>query len=508
MTRNFFKKDLLIILFIFLLLFINRLFITCKIFYSFSFDSQAILLWEYVAQKGLLPIRDVFYPYGFYSFFRDFSFLMRLFEVLYLSVLFSAVYIFLKSISKNVLFSIVSISMFAILIYVNIGFEIFIRYGTTLIFSMFCSYLIFKNKFNDKKFPIVFGIFTSLIYFFFHDQSYYMVISYLFFSFANVFYYPNNITIKLKFLIIGISYFILGIFMGSLPLFAFFELNKIPNYLFLQFQEMKEIPFYSKTPYLPNFTHFDTVFLITALTISVGFIWYKLFEKKKKLLLHDFYILGISFYLLLLMQKSIVRSFDSSLVFIGVLLYYTFFLKIKKLLQDKKMLVQAYIIFIVLQLLLIFYLFKPFNRLFKETNNTPNICIEKNISNLYAKDSSYKKVANDVEMKSGFNGKIFAFPANPVFYIIFHQFPPYFSNSYDASFKKSQVNEWAYIVNSDIRFVIIDLNIKSVQDEIPESARSKYILEKIKDNFSYYKQVGHFLILQRRDIPYGITKYN
>lgn len=499
MYKRFLKKDVLIIFFIFLLLLFNRLFITCKIFYSLSFDSQTLLLWEYVVGKGMFPVRDIFYPYGFFSFFRDSSFLLRFFELVLLSFLFTSVYVFLKRINKNSFFTLIALILFILLIYRNVGIEIFIRYGTTLIFIIACSYLLYKNMLFNKSYSFVFGILTTLTYFFFHDQTYYMGV--LYFALF-IFKILDELSLKklnpksLKIKLFGLVNYLLGAAIGTVPFFIFILMNRIPSYFLTQLEEMASIPLYSKTPYLSNLRHLDTVFLVSVLSISIGIIWYKRFEKKHNLTLNDHFMVGIALYLALLMQKSIIRSFDSSLVFLGILLFNIFFIKATGGFLKKYPKYSLFGVYILVEFVLILN-FKPLNKLYYETNIPEKICIEKNIQNINKYNNSYLKVAKELSGNKD-SGNIFVFPSDPIFYILLDKKPGYFPSLYEMSLFRSQNKVISELKESNTKYVIFNKDVIAVQDGVPDFIRGKNLFRYIISNYTFYKKVDSFVILKRR----------
>ncbi len=499
MFRRALSKDVLIVFIAFLLLLVNRLFITCKIFNSLSFDSQTLLLWEYVVKKGMLPVRDIFYPYGFFSFFRDSSFLLRSFELILLSFLFTIIYGFLKKINKNLFFTLLSLALFVLLIYRDVGIEIFIRYGTTLVFIIACSYLLYKNTLFNKSYSFTLGSLTTLTYFFFHDQTYYMGVLYFVLFILSLldnlgFKKLNPSSLRIKFS--GLIYYLSGAFIGALPFVIFVFRNKIPEYFLVQLGEMVSIPVYSKTPYLSNFRHPDTIFLVTALSISVGIIWYKRFEKKQELLLDDYFMVGITLYLGLLMQKSIVRSFDSSLVFLGILLFNIFFIKTAGGFLKKYPRFVLFSVFILIEFVLIIN-FKPLNKLYYEANISEKICIETNIKNIDKYNNSYLKVANELSSKKD-NGNVFVFPSDPIFYVLLNKKPGYFPSLYEMSLFRSQNKIISELKKSNTEYVILNMDIIAVQDGVPDVIRGKNLFKYIMLNYSLYKKIDSFVILKRK----------
>lgn len=498
MFRRILSKDVLIVFIGFLLLLTNRIFITCKIFYSLSFDSQTLLLWEYVVKKGMIPVRDIFYPYGFFSFFRDSSLLLRFFELALLSFLFTVIYVFLKRVNKNSILTFITLAFFVILIYRNVGIEIFIRYGTTLVFTIACSCLLYKNTLFNKSYSFVLGSLTSLIYFFFHDQTYYMGLLYLALFTLSIlddlsFKKLSLVSLRIKFS--GLIYYILGAVIGAVPFFIFAFRNSIPNYFFSQLGEMVSIPLYSKTPYLSNFRHLDTVFLVSVLSISIGIIWYKRFEKKQNLLLDDYFMVGISLYLGLLMQKSIVRSFDSSLVFLGILLLNIFFIKTTGGLLKRYPKYLLFIIFILIEFALILN-FKPLNKLYYEASISEKICIEKNIQNINRYNRSYLKVVKELDGNKD-NG-IFVFPSDPIYYVLLNRKPGYFPSLYEMSLFRSQNKVISDLEKSKNEYIILNTDVIAVQDGVPDFIRGKNIYNYISSNYSLYKKIDSFVILKRK----------
>jgi len=116
---------------------------------------------------------------------------------------------------------------------------------------------------------------------------------------------------------------------------------------------------------------------------------------------------------------------------------------------------------------------------------------------LLKNNPEYLQVKNIIRNKLSYEGTIFSYPSDPIFYVSFKQAPPYYSNNYDSSANYAQDMQIHYIKENNVSYVIYNLKNLSVQDDVPNFIRTgdeeKYIL----NNFKIIDRVGKFLILQK-----------
>ena len=99
----------------------------------------------------------------------------------------------------------------------------------------------------------------------------------------------------------------------------------------------------------------------------------------------------------------------------------------------------------------------------------------------------------------GFNGKVFTFPGEPIFYIMLGQKPPYYPTIYEATPIRAQKELITYIQKENIDVILYNVKTKSIQDEVPDTVRGRLLYEYIRSNYSVERKVGNYLILDRKN---------
>ena len=125
------------------------------------------------------------------------------------------------------------------------------------------------------------------------------------------------------------------------------------------------------------------------------------------------------------------------------------------------------------------------------------LCLDKKISSIIKKYPQYINVVNKLNSYSDFNGKVYSFPGDPIFYVLFNQKPPYYSSIYEASPIYAQKKLVEYISEDEINYIAYNKNDTTIQDNVPNTVRAAYLNNYIVKNFSIKDKVGSFLILYR-----------
>jgi hypothetical protein len=124
-------------------------------------------------------------------------------------------------------------------------------------------------------------------------------------------------------------------------------------------------------------------------------------------------------------------------------------------------------------------------------------CVDRNMEHILSSNPQIMQVKKQVEKIEGFNGKVFTFPGEPIFYVLFKQTPPFYPTIYEATPLYAQKMLIQYIENNDINIILYNTKTNSIQDEVPDKIRGRLLDEYIQANFSYYEKVGDYLILKR-----------
>lgn len=496
--KSFFKNkiDYLIFLIILFIANLKLLFNTCSIYLPFNFDSQSLLTWQYSAYKGLLPYKDVFYPYGLLFYFKD-DFFFSIISFFLFLIIFLVFFKIFKSLFCKKWLAYSSFAIFTIFVCRFISPEIFIRYGSAPAFlSLFVINQNFRSGFINWKSIIFFSIISGLLFGLLNDSGIYLFISLIFAfvvypSLANGFFFSKDISywkeqLKSFFLSLG------GFILGFSPFLIYFAKENITYEFFLNFSQISKLFYIAKIPFTPSMLSSPNLLTISSVVLIIVFIVLrvlKLSKTEKKFL---FIQISLAFLLILIEQKNVMRSTDTLISFLGFFLLIIIFSNLLNILKRRALLI--YFLFIPLLLILTFTnIFSPLS-IQKRVHTGFKSCIAINLQNS-------STINGLLDLKDELNkaniAKVFSYPADPIIYALLEQKPPYYFSTYDASMVKKQKKTVDYIKENDIRYIIINTEIKSVQDSVPDYVRAVDLTRYIFNNYKYFKQIGKYLILEK-----------
>lgn len=500
--NNFIHRDLVIVFVLTFLVFLPNLYSKCSIYLDLNFDSQMFVTWIYTVSKNYLPFQDVFYPYGYFYYFKSSIFLLAVIDLLLKSSLFTIIYLMFRCIFNKRIFAVTSFIAFFIFVILHTGSEVFSRYGILVAFIVLTSLGIVNNLIYKAKYNISMGLFSGLTFFLVPDQAVLCVFGYILSQafgpllksgFSRKVVYPHRKIIKCSliyfaFLAISIIPFVTFLFLSG-------DLQILGQYV----KEIATIAQFAKIPFPPSLKSIDNIFSLVVLVLAISTQSYRYFLVKVKPTKHDIVLFGLVISLIILEQKNILRSIDSQISFVSFLILYVL---IAGIIRKSKLRLSIFICFIVFfEIVLLFggmktskNILKSFNEDSGYAHTSRSHCIDKNLE-------KYKKgpMGEVYDFISKIEGKktIFSFPSDPIFYVIFDQKPPYYLSIYEASFKKGQESRMHYIAKNNVNYIIINTNILSIQDNVPDVVRAKYELSYILNNFEYLTKIEKYLILKK-----------
>jgi len=498
--KKIFQKKFLDYFLVFLavaLLTSNTLINACLLYSANTFDSLNLIVWEYAAKIGLLPYKDLFYPYGFLSYFR-FANSMNSFFVFLLSPILIIIFLFIfKKIYSNTFYAYISLVALFLFVYFITGFETFDRYGVlTGLVGVFCCYL-YTYKIKIPKIIIfIFGITIGLLTLLIIDQSIYsmgLFIALLFTHFL-LQYKRKNTKESVKRFGTSLITLLIAFGIGFLPFFIFlWKTNSLLRFIQF-FSYLSDISLFAKTPFIHSLFSTDNIFLLLIGVMAIGYISYTCINNRDRLTVNHYYLIGLMYVFLLLEQKSVIRSIASEITFIGVLLFislfYEFFLFLKKHKINTVSLYLYYLNFVIAFIFIIGFTSYSTNPFYYWTNSSD--CNQENMQKQLSQDQTYSLIRKYIS-----SGNIFSYPGTPLFYMLFHQQPPYYLTIYEGSPRYAQKKMIQYIQDQHIMWVIYDDVDTSIQDGVPDTIRAADLDQFILNNFSLQKNIGRFLILKR-----------
>ena len=490
MKKVFFLSTLGLII----LLSIKLFFSLPTIFNGLDFDAQNLIVWKFAAFKGLVLYRDVFYPYGILGYFL---YVVLLFNWVQTGIfMFLLIFLFFalnKILSKTFYSYLAYLLLLFFLIFIT-GAMSFIRYGIIVVLAMYIGIWFFNNLLLSRKILFFLGLLSGLLFFLVTDQGVYLfVIASIFIvlSFLKLNVFKVNFKSFLFSAFKKYSYYFYGLILGCLPFLIVLSYFNILDDFTLSFLRTVDISLFAKTPFFHSLKSFNGSFNFILLYLAVCYLSYSLLFNKKKINERIYVLLSLAITLFLLEQKSIMRSIDNQINFIGFILgiIMTYDILSRKIIRLENFTKIIAAIFIII--------FFSVAVTFPLGGYTYGSSLS--FSHLF-KNPKYAKVIEKVSKNKNYNGKIFSFPSDPVFYILTGQNPPYYFTSYDASPRYAQKTIVDYIRGNNINYVVYNKDIASIQDGVPDYVRVPYELSYIFNNFFVFDSSDNFILMRRGNV--------
>lgn len=470
-----------------------------------SFDLQALLLWDYSAKSNIIPYKDIYYPYGFLTYYKNVNIFATIAYLVLPLISFNIlIFSFAKIVKRKHLTFIFSITLMIIILFL-IGTDSFYRYGIALSAVPVLSFLFFKKDKLNLVTPFIIGIITFSFLWLVHDQGVYLfllsLIYYLFFKYKQI--KRKQISIYIE-TMCEISIFAAGGIIVSIPFIVYLITNNaLDGFLYYIFVSTPEFPELSKTPFFTSFTSFNNLFSYLVLSI-VGLLLANKILLRQKLEVINYVEFGFVVLLLFLEQKNIIRATQLPIMLVAYILFIFLLYDVTSQVYIKKINKTIFGLGVFLVVIAIFY--TNFNIL--KINNYKHMSLInfsdlERIINITA-STDQKMVVEKLNSYNTINHKVYSFPADPVFYALLKQEPPLYQSIYEASSKKSQEQLIDYLL--DVDYIVLNTNNISVQDTVPNYVRAKYLLRYILTNYSIKDTIGEYLILEKKRSDFFATK--
>jgi hypothetical protein len=495
-------------LLLFSILSLGSLNIICKMYFPLGADNQALLLWKYSAGLGILPYKEIFYPYGLLFYYLDQNIFFVLFYFLLAPFVLLTVFLGLKYLFQDKLFAISSFIIFYIFIVTITGFETFNRYGMVTAAAIIFAFVFYHNKNKLKRVLIASGILTGLFFPFINDFGLYVPILFITFALINTWIKSRFNKKSIIFFFQNTGLFLFGYLIGLVPFIVYLVLTESFSWFVFYLQNLRDIAQFAKTPFFHTITSRDNIFTLGMLVVTIFILCSKFFWTKTKITFNNYLQIGLVTVLVLFEQKSIIRVIDTQISFLGLLLYFSLFYELlhygKKYKFSNRIL---FLYFINSSIAILFLLglhpatatnpFVNIKNVFTVNNFTNKSCVDKNMRAITSTNVEIMEVKEYVEKIPEFNGKVFTFPGEPIFYILFNQRPPYYPTIYEATPKYSQEMLIRYIEDENIDIILYNAKIKSIHDEVPDRVRGRYLYQYLQTHFSILERVNDYIILKR-----------
>ncbi len=493
----------------------------CKFFPRDTFDSQLLLFWDYTVLHNLIPNQDIMYPYGFLFYYKNTSVFFSLIYILLFPTLTVIILLAFKKIIKNKIFLSITFLSFIFFILKYTGLEVFNRYGLLLGMAVLLSLIYDKYLYVPRVYPFLFGCLIGFIFSIINDIGLYIFFLYFFFSlFLPIFNNGISVLKTHRYYIhqtFTAIFFLVGILIGMLPIVLFFI--KIENLatLFSNSKYLFDFPLYSKTPFLPSLRSTENIFNFTVMIITISSLFYKRIILKEKNKFFSYLQIGIVASLFFLLQKSVIRSIDIQITFLGFLLYMFLILEIMTFLKSRIRtgLLYGYyfsalfVLFYVIGLrdfnVTSIYFYRPleqnlFTMQIKSLLiNKQNQCLSQNLD-IYKENKIYKNMLSFIA-ENDQDGKpfIFDYLTNPILYILFNEKSPFYFEVFGSSPLYAQESNIKYIEDNRIEYITYNTNTLRIKDGVPDYMRGSTFFKYIINNFGVLRKVDNFIILKKRE---------
>lgn len=464
-----------------------------------GFDLHTFLLWHYAPINNVIAHKDIFYPYGLLNYFKNFNLIYATAYYLVVPTLFIVTFFVFKKVFKDKFIMYSSFATFYLFILSLVGFQTFSRYGLLVVFSLYFVHTFYSLKRIKSNILIFLGIILGLISSFVIDQGIYLIFSF-------IFLYLLSRHFKIK----EILYIVLGFFIGLIPLFITLlrigSLDILLNY----FNDVREIVTVAKTPFFSFIDSPANIFTIPIIYIAIFYNFIKIFLFKHKLTLSSLLQMSLIFSILIMEQKSIMRSIDAQITFASLMLL--MLLSYEVINHWKNKIINKRIIYLSLIFsVIIIYSFNINKQPFNLSNIAKNYsllvndgCFSSNLTYFSSNNPSYTEIVNFLKNQTSFNGKVFSFPTgDSAFYVLLNQKPPFYNSIFGGSSYKKQKDTIKYVQENEIEFVTLNTDMSSVQDGVPDYIRQSLLFKYVLNNYYPFAAIGNHLILKKdKDIDF------
>lgn len=501
MIKSLFLKQVSIFIAIFTVMFL--FFYGHYRYNDLGFDAQTLITWEYAAESGIVPYRDVFYPYGLVQYFYETSLVARLVILLVTTAYFYIIFLALCRLTRDHIFSIILLILFFLFVERFTGFLSFARYGSGLAFGL--ALALFSNegglKLQSRHFWL--GLFAGLLGTLFLDQSFYCLIVYGLASFVIQLQerekYKSLLSLVLQYFRLG-CIFILGFILGLAPLILYMVSTHGQTQFIETLLHIPELTHYAKAPFFSQFRKPENIFITMSLLLSIGILCFRAFVERKKYFYEHIVVFTLFLVLLFASYKNVVRLIDKEIIPISLLVFifilYLFKEQLLKIFLNQKYFKIYLVIFLSYCVVQPFFTIPAFRvrKIIPET-------VTQQLERLGVYDSIYQRVVDSLQSQSDFAGRVFSFPTDPIFYVLLKQQPPRYFQTYDASSKRAQQQQISFMQENEVEYVIYNMSVSAVQDGVPDYLRGNTTLRYILTQYEPITVIDHFLVLKKSDYP-------
>lgn len=482
---------------------------------SMGFDFQNLLIWEYAALLKQVPYRDVSVYYGLLYYYKNYFLAVNILYYCVPPLLMVSLFRFIYRVTQSRLLS------YSLLLFVfgiverYMGMYTLNRYGLTIILCL-CMLNILFPTYSYKRLVIC-GVMIGLYSFMIVDQSIIVLLSTvgivtveeLLKQYSGRNWSFRNITKKFVMLLIGVL-------IGLVPFIIFLVKNKL-GVDFLKFwQNLGQLSLYAKVPYTNDKPSFIT---ISLLLITILLVLSKLtISRKLKPNLNTMTQILLTGLCIIMEQKNILRTISEQLLIFVPLFVMTWCRDLYEIKNgwwlDKKER-SSYLSILILVIVILAGLAPTLTQTVLITRaNVANVLagnikprlsdssLRKQLSQFVSQNKStsnprvqqFYQIAQEHKLISG---SIYAYPDDPVYYILYKQIPPKYLTTYDTTPEFTQQDTINYLEKMRVKHIIYNTTSYIIQDGVPNLIRNPLLHRYILNNYHISSLVNNYIVFDR-----------
>jgi hypothetical protein len=485
----------------------------CSRHISFGFDGQNLITWDYEAFSRFVPYKDVAYYYGLLAYYKNDMPIVFLVYALIAPSLFVAFFLIFRRLFPNTFLSYLTLSAFVLFVMLFTGIENFARYGIGVCFSLLVALQMLRSIKTAKSFiwlSVVSGVVTGVTFSLVTDQGAFLAASFMLLVPIFIFTQKKPFLARILTLVQIYAIFLLSVMIGLIPFVVFLvHTHALAPFIGFVYQ-LSLLTTFAKVPFLPFASSASNVFTFSALFLAVFTLSYRIFFDRDELKSQPSTIeIALCVVLILLEQKSFVRSIDAVITFAAFLLWLTLCADLLQHIKSGK----AGLLLAICALPFLSRL--PFQPNLSLSNSEQQFsdsiaalvrpkaiqaCRAKSFQQFDLLPRSYAKVVLEFVRLGASDHAFFSFPGDPIFYVLLHQQPPRYFTTYESSAESAQLDQIKYMEQRQIQYVIYNTQHTNM-DGVPHILRDETLSQYIFTHFTPVESIDEFVILKRSPNP-------
>ncbi len=419
-------------------------------------------------------------------------------------LLFTLAFFLFKKVLKDKLILFFTIGIFYSYILLTNSFQTFGRYGILVFVALFFSFILYSQKILSRNLLLFLGLLMGIVLSLINDIGTYLVVSFLLQFLIKKLIHSKKINKEVMVESVKELMFVFfGFILGVLPIILIYNGNvaNLLNY----FKDVNEVTSVAKTPFFSFVDSPANIFSFTILFTSLFWNLTKFVFLKQKTTLITFMQISLMIEVILMEQKSIIRSIDLQIIFLSIVLLMFMVYEILGFVKNKNKKNLIYTSVLTSAVIISVFILKvqTINAAYAYRNISLVInsnCYENNLKIFTENNPEYVKIVNFLSQQHDFNNKIYSFPTgDSALYVLLHQKPPFYNAIFEGASKLKQESSIKYIRDNKIEFITLNTEGSSIQDGVPDFIRQSYLFGYILDNYYPVANIGKHLVLEREN---------